>query len=501
MASTRFADMSIDPRTKSALAQVFKYERPSKPQSEYLPVALRGDDVFVKARTGSGKTLGFLIPVLQRIVGISNTSRTHVRALIISPSRELAEQTATEARKLVTFFAGAIGVQIMIGGTSVKEQQRKLQTSRCDILVATPGRLQDHLDNTPGFKDRLAGVGSLVLDEADRLLDMGFAPAIRKIVAFLPPPDRRQTLLFTATVPEGVTKVADAFMRPGKVFIDTARGSNAGPSEALSRIDQQSVVVRPGDVVSTLFSLVAVKRRVPNHKIIVFVTTAMMAALMREFFVAAGTHKDAMELHSKLTQSQRNAVTKAFSEGTGVLLFASDVIARGIDFPDVTCVIQVGLTDTEQYEHRVGRTGRAGKSGEAVIILGDDEAPALLPALINQRKMNIKPVVIPSETSTSSLAQAVALVGTPGNPLHKNAQRTFVASLGFYNSHLRRLKWTPGQMVRAVWARFAAMGLREPPAIPVKTLGKMNLSKAADLPPKKVLTRGASKIDRIRFVM
>ena len=505
LSGIKFADLDLDERIRRSLAEEFKYDMLSEPQSKSIPVALDGHDVFVKAKTGSGKTLGFLIPTIERLCGLQTRTQNGVasngiaagnmsvstgkhtvsraraiRALILSPSRELADQTAREATRLLRFFDGAIGVQLVTGGTDMKRERARLDGSRCDVLVATPGRLQDHIDSTAGFKARLSELRVLVLDEADRLLDMGFAPAIRKIAANLPPPATRQTLLFTATVPEGVMQVADSFMKKDRVFVDTA-----GDEASHARITQESVVLPPASLLPALHRIITAKRaQRPDHKIIVFTTTAKMAQFLADVFRAAGM-PDTLELHSRLSQPQRNAVTRAFAQNTGMVLFASDVIARGVDFPDVTCVVQIGLTDPQQYEHRVGRTGRAGKTGEGLLMLGTDERSLLqaltkVPIAPAQRASTIAYGIIDGDAVTPlpALAKAFDLISKPGNDLNKQAASAYVATLGFYNSNLRRLKWSVGDLVNAVNARFMSIGLMEAPAVPRKTLAKMHLKNA-----------------------
>lgn len=197
--------------------------------------------MFAKAKTGSGKTLGFLLPALEAITArqMGPLDPQAVAILVLSPSRELAEQTRREAEKLLSFHEG-LGAQIVMGGTDLKKEQRRLAASPCQVLVATPGRLQDHLDNTRGFAERLRATRVVVLDEADRLLDMGFLPAIKQIAQSLPPAAKRQTLLFTATVPKGVHEVSQVLMRPGFQFIDTV--GEDGPSHKLIR---QEYLVAP----------------------------------------------------------------------------------------------------------------------------------------------------------------------------------------------------------------------------------------------------------------
>ena len=197
---TTFAELpGLAPSVAAAVTAAFGYERPTAPQAAYLPAALdRGRDVLVKASTGSGKTLGFLLPVGQDLVQ-SNAAATRsappsarpIRALILSPSRELAEQTRDQALRLTAALRPPVGVQMVIGGVGIGGDRRALSERACDVLVATPGRLIDHLETTPGFAARLGGgrLRTLVLDEADRLLDQGFEVAINKIAAFLGPPD------------------------------------------------------------------------------------------------------------------------------------------------------------------------------------------------------------------------------------------------------------------------------------------------------------------------
>lgn len=476
LADSKFSDLPIDAGLRRALVEVFGYERMSKPQAMYMAPALSGKDVFVKARTGSGKTLGFLIPTIQRLLSTSTPAQGSIRALILSPSRELADQTRREAEKLLRFVP-QLGVQMVIGGTDPKKERARLLRDRCDVLVATPGRLQDHIDSMPGFRERLTTAQVLVLDEADRLLDMGFAPAIRRIASVLSA--KRQTLLYTATVPPGVQQVADAFMDKGRVFVNTASGEDGGDDGKPShtRITQHSMVLPIPTLMPVLHAILTRKRaeRPNDHKIIVFAATALMAQLLAEVARASGM-PDALELHSRLSQGQRNAVTQAFAKGKGLVLFASDVIARGIDFPDVTFVVQFGLTDVSQYEHRVGRTGRAGKSGEALLILGDDAESRLI-ADLTKAGMPITPVS-PSPASmmpTPALAKAMTQLGTPGSELNRTARRAFAATLGFYNSNMKRLGWKATDMVAAVVARFRAAGLIETPPMSRQTLKKMHL--------------------------
>jgi ATP-dependent RNA helicase MSS116 len=510
LSSKTFASLPIDRRIIDAIHEKFGYEFMSEPQSLSIPAALSGNDVFVKAKTGSGKTLAFLIPAINNTFSthksfiIKNNQRKNcVRILILSPSRELAMQTCNEASKLVSSL-GSIGVQLVMGGTDIKKERNRLQRERIDIIVATPGRLNDHLENEglgeDTLSDAMVSLSVLVLDEADRLLDSGFAPALERISKFLPSKDNRQTLLFTATVPPAVLKTAEVLLRKNytKVMASDLLSSSKKGVGGTHNVTQSVRVFRTSlDMYKNLNTLLSTKRStgmsraskvIYGPKIIVFLPTARMAQMMAEAFRGAGM-PDALELHSRLSQAQRIKVTKIMAAETrserGVIVFASDVIARGVDFPDVTLVVQVGLTDSEQYVHRVGRTGRGGKNGEAVALLLEDEASRLLKS-ISLHNTSVK-ITLPSATKvndnytqTSSRTNN-ALVKALREPTFK-WESAFVATLGFYNSNRKQLGWDKPTLVRNVkerFAFFAQKSLEFKPKMSMQTLKKMQLSDMA----------------------
>ena len=465
-----FADLEISDDTKKALAEEFGYKLMSASQQLYMSMALTGVDVFMKARTGTGKTLGFLIPTLEVVIKHHSMSvRPYpVKALILSPSRELAQQTAREATRLLRFHSD-YAVQLVTGGKKVTSANcERLLHERCDIMVATPGRLQDHIGNLPGFIDVLRGVQVVVLHEADRLLDAGFRPAIVKILSAIGKNPARQTLLFTATVPDGVEQIARKFMRPNFKFIDTV----GNDTNNLLKIVQQYVVLPIRRLGPALFDAVLAHRRVDEHKIIVFFNTAWMAHFMTALFHAAGM-TDVLETHSRLSQGKRNAVASKFASASNLVLFASDVVARGLDFPDVTLVIQYGLTDASQYEHRVGRTGRAGKDGLGLLIIADDEHNML--ALLKALRVKLAALRSPTKSLDMRFSEATKHV-MGSDELRVKANKAFVASLGFYASNAKVLGWTPQVLVNNMLARFASLGLTAPDSVDKKRLGKMHLA-------------------------
>lgn len=279
--------------------------------------------------------------------------------------RELAEQIAREARALLTFHTN-LTVEIVIGGTNIKSERSRLLRG-CDVLVATPGRLVDHLESTDGFAAAMSrSCRAFVLDEADKMLDMGFRPALDRILAVLPA--QRQTLLFSATVPQSVLQMTKVALRASHKYINTVSEAEA---QTNVQVHQEYVLTTMDNVLPTLVRTVRHQTRVMGHKVIVFFTTARLTSFMAAIFSAMGT--PVLEMHSRKSQSQRSAASKRFFEETDVVMFSSDVSARGMDYPDVTAVIQVGLTDREQYIHRLGRTARAGKEGCGLLLLAGDE--------------------------------------------------------------------------------------------------------------------------------
>jgi ATP-dependent RNA helicase MSS116, mitochondrial len=230
----------LSPATLRALKEKMGFTVMTPVQNETLPMMLRGNDVLARAKTGTGKTVAFMLPCVEKVLAQSGRKRPGVSVLVISPTRELANQIAAETKELTTFQdKGALKTACVVGGTNIRGDMRNLK--ECDVVVGTPGRLLDHIDNTPGFADRLGLVKTLVFDECDRLLDMGFRRDIERITSKLPA--SRQTLLFSATMPQAVHKAKVDFMKPDHTFVDTVG------EEASSTHDhvEQHVVVSPRD--------------------------------------------------------------------------------------------------------------------------------------------------------------------------------------------------------------------------------------------------------------
>ncbi|KAH9731615.1 DEAD-box ATP-dependent RNA helicase 31 [Citrus sinensis] len=433
MSESRFDQCSISALSLKGIKDA-GYEKMTIVQEATLPVLLKGKDVLAKAKTGTGKTVAFLLPSIEVVIKSPPVDRDQKRppilVLVICPTRELATQAATEASTLLKYHP-SIGVQVVIGGDSwAMFVFSRIQNSQ--ILVATPGRLRDHIENTAGFATRLMGVKVLVLDEADHLLDMGFRKDIEKIIAAVP--KQRQTLLFSATVPEEV---------------------------------RQMHLVAPLDLHFPLL-YVLLREHVadnPEYKVLVFCTTAMVTRMVADLL---GELKlNVREIHSRKPQSYRTRVSDEFRKSKGLILVTSDVSARGVDYPDVTLVIQVGLpSDREQYIHRLGRTGRKGKEGQGILLLAPWEEFFL--STIKDLPILKAPVPSVDPDTKKKVERALSHVEM------KNKEAAYQAWLGYYNSN-KKVGRDKYKLVELANEYSRSMGLDNPPAIPKLVLGKMGL--------------------------
>uniref|UniRef100_A0ACD5XDG2 Uncharacterized protein n=1 Tax=Avena sativa TaxID=4498 RepID=A0ACD5XDG2_AVESA len=347
-----------------------KYVRPTPVQRHAIPIVIGGRDLMACAQTGSGKTAAFCFPIISGIMKLRPPQRprgsrtAYPLALILSPTRELSVQIHEEAKK----FAYQTGVKAVVayGGAPIHQQLRELERG-VDILVATPGRLMDLLERA---RVSLQMVNYLALDEADRMLDMGFEPQIRKIVEQMDMPPRgvRQTMLFSATFPKEIQRLASDFLAD-YIFLAVGR---VGSSTDL--IAQRVEFVLEADKRSYLMDLIHAQKAnaVPGKQslTLVFVETKRGADALENWLYTNGF--PATSIHGDRTQQEREYALRSFKSGATPILVATDVAARGLDIPDVAHVINFDLpNDIDDYVHRIGRTGRAGKSGVATAFFNE----------------------------------------------------------------------------------------------------------------------------------
>jgi len=350
------------------------YETPTPIQSQAIPVALEGGDVLGLAQTGTGKTAAFLLPILQKLCATQEMPKPHCpRALVLAPTRELALQIATSLRD----YGQGLKIRhsVVVGGVSQQRQADDLRRG-VDILIATPGRLIDLMEQ--GIA-RLSAVETLVLDEADRMLEIGFLPAIRRIVSAVP--KSRQTLFFSATMPKAVVGLANDMLR------NPVRVEVVPESTPVERIDQSVIHAPAQEKRQILLDLMADNAL---YRVIVFTRTKHGADKVAKLLDKMGISTGAM--HGRKSQNQRQAVLRAFSGGKIRVLVATDIAARGIDVDDVSHVINYELPyEPESYVHRIGRTARAGKTGVA-IALCDHEEKGQLKQIEKQMRRSIRVV-------------------------------------------------------------------------------------------------------------
>ena len=340
-----FNELPIDNKLKNSI-KFADFKTPTPIQSKSIPISLMGKDILGTAQTGTGKTLAFTIPMINKLILDKNAM-----ALIICPTRELASQVMQTVLKLNVREIG-IGNALLIGGEGMQKQLKKLK-KRARIIVGTPGRINDHLKRQ---SLNLSKVSYLVLDETDRMLDMGFTPQIELILKFIP--KQHQTLLFSATLPNNILRISEKYLNnPERIAV----GSLSTPIE---KIKQETFQITQDKKYHELINQLVER----NGSILVFVKTKHGADKIVKRLKYDGHSADA--IHGNLRQSKRERVINNFRNGKSRILIATDVAARGLDIPLIQHVINYDLPQVpEDYIHRIGRTGRAGKDGCALTFL------------------------------------------------------------------------------------------------------------------------------------
>jgi ATP-dependent RNA helicase RhlE len=335
------------------------YTTPTPIQIQAIPALLAGQDVMAAAQTGTGKTAGFALPLLQRLDGGPQVRSNHIRALVLLPTRELAQQVEQSIISYGKYLS--LKSAVVYGGVKINPQMMKLRGG-VDLLVATPGRLLDLFSQNAV---KFTQVETLVLDEADRMLDMGFIGDIRKILALLP--KQRQTMLFSATFSDDIRHLAEGLLKkPVEIEVSPRNSAAENVNQYLYEVDKG----KKGDLLSHL-----IKRR-GWSRVLVFTRTkhgadGLVAKLLRDGISAAAIHGDK-------SQNERIRVLAAFKENQIRVLVATDVAARGLDISDLPHVVNFNLPKiAENYVHRIGRTGRAGLQGEGISLVSADEVKLL----------------------------------------------------------------------------------------------------------------------------
>mmetsp|Transcript_780 Transcript_780/g.1093 ORF Transcript_780/g.1093 Transcript_780/m.1093 type:complete len:575 (+) Transcript_780:42-1766(+) len=469
LTSITFSDrIDLHPATKRALVEVMGLQEMTDVQAQTFPLILSGANVLGQARTGTGKTLAFLLPSLERLLcdsALYPPGGKTIGALVVVPTRELALQIADQAAAILTYH-NDITVACFYGGTKIKRDINILRNNKRypSILVATPGRLLDHLKETKisgrKFADIMGATNIVVLDEMDALLDMGFKSDILKILSYLP--RRRQTLLFSATLP-----------RPLRSLIDKVLGKDYKEVNCVDRTDittltnirvKQHYIELPSmdHYLSALVKIIEEEMHNEHSKIVIFLPTTKLVAFFATYFESGICMPNIYRLHSRMSQAARQRTSEAFRTASNKsILITTDVSSRGVDYPDVTLVVQYGTPDNDTtYIHRLGRTGRAGKEGTGLQVVLPFEK-AVVPKLVRR---GIKEKKIPFTNSTSTSIDKVARTIRSGDtlltPAASGAYKSFLA---FYLERIDEFGLYREDIVDAANSFSKAVGLIRPP--------------------------------------
>ena len=405
-ATITFADFGLDPLIQKAVSEQ-GYTIPTPIQAQAIPHVLLGSDLMGAAQTGTGKTAAFVLPIIQKILRHASNSaspaRHPIRALVLTPTRELAVQVAENAASYSKHTD--LRTAVVYGGVDMKEQVALLRNG-VEILIATPGRLLDHIGSKVA---NLSQVELLVLDEADRMLDMGFLPDLQRIIDLIPA--QRQTLLFSATFSPEIKKLAQSYLRT-PVTVEVARQNAAADTvkqvvHMVSSSDKQRAIVQV---------LENRTRQGLSCQCIIFTNSRLGCAKLSRALERDGIKAGA--IHGDKSQGERTLTLEAFKSGAIEALVATDVAARGLDIPDMPCVINHELPyNAEDFIHRIGRTGRAGSKGDAIALV-DASEKRLLDDIekLMKRKLDVKPLPEGSGGSSggSSYSRSSSNPSTPG---------------------------------------------------------------------------------------
>ncbi|KAK7529223.1 dead box ATP-dependent rna helicase [Phyllosticta citribraziliensis] len=452
-----FAELQLNPKTQKAIEQM-GFAKMTEIQRRAIPPLLAGKDVLGAAKTGSGKTLAFLIPVVEMLSALRFKPRNGTGAVVLSPTRELALQIFGVARELLEHHSQTFG--IVIGGANRRAEAEKLQKG-CNLLIATPGRLLDHLQNTPGFVFK--NLKTLIIDEADRLLEIGFEDEVRQIVKILP--DDRQTMLFSATQTRKVEDLARISFKPGPLMVDVAYHEEHSTAEGL---EQGYVLCEPDLRFRLLFTFL--KKHI-KKKVVVFMSSCKSVQYFAELLNFIDL--PVLALHGNMKQQKRTNVFFEFCNAKQGILVATDVAARGLDVPNVDWVLQFDPPDSpKEYIHRAGRTARAGSSGKSLIILNPSEVGFL--AHLKEARVPLVEFELPARKLLNIQSQLEKLI-TSNYYLNKSAKEGYKAYLQAYASHSLRSVFDVHKLDLAKIAK--SYGFSVPPRIDIQLGASMTRDK------------------------
>ncbi|KAG8848741.1 hypothetical protein FRB96_001020 [Tulasnella sp. 330] len=489
-----FKDFYDNGIISAEMLKAIPYPTCSEVQGLTIEPIASGRDVLAQAKTGTGKTLAFLIPTLQRIG--RPTKDGSMSILILAPTRELATQIMEEGENLSKSLP--FHFDCFTGGKPEGGQQKRLSARMIDVLVATPGRLSWHIDNTPNFVAKLGGIQALIFDEVDRLLDGGFARDINKLLAALPRTGKRQTLMFSATVDKPIQEVARKSLRPDYTFLSTVKGDE---QVTHNHVEQSSLTLSYADTLPALLGILRSEVAAPDAKIIVYSAIGAGALVTHATLDGLIPGIPLLKIAGKTNQGQRDRAIEEMKAAKRAVLFSSDVTARGLDIPDVTLIVQVGAPDsTETYIHRLGRTARSGKTGRGLLIVAPFEDYFL-------EDLAAKNVSLTAISATEALpngdleACRTAVTQQLFNVPDKLKATAYRALLGSNQRLLKRLRWSwrelaaevKGYITESLQWDIVGHGL---PPLTTRAVGFMGLGSAVrSLVSEGLLSQPVSRID------
>ena len=445
-----FSDLDLTPATSKAL-DAMGFKTMTEVQERCIPPLLAGKDVLGAAQTGSGKTLAFLVPAIEMLQRLKFKPRNGTGAIVISPTRELALQIFGVAKEIMAHQSQTMG--IVMGGANRKAEADKLQKG-VNLIIATPGRLLDHLQNTKGFV--FSNLKTLIIDEADRILEIGFEDEMRQIVKILP--SERQSMLFSATQTTKVQDLARISLRPGPLYINVHEQM---ASSTVSKLEQGYVVCDSDKRFLLLFTFL---KRNAGKKIIVFMNSCNSVKYHGELLNYIDV--PVLDLHGKQKQQKRSNTFFEFCNAQHGILLCTDVAARGLDIPAVDWIIQYDPPDDPRdYIHRVGRTARGGKHGRSLLFLLPSELGFL--RFLKVAKVPLNEYTFPPNKIANVQNQLEKLI-SKNYYLHQSAKEGYRSYIQAYGSYSLKRIYDINQLDLAKVAK--AFGFAVPPKVNV-TIG------------------------------